>query len=88
MSKGPNVFAGEVLEITRGRGSIIGWYVQAKQTEEVTVSIEYACEQPLDQAYQLSCDGIDSFWEVPVTKPATGLVRQSAHFAFGPICRF
>jgi cytochrome c len=68
MSKGPNVFAGEVLEITKGRGSIIGWYVLAKQTDEVTVSIEYACEQPLDQAYQLSCDGIDSFWEVPVTK--------------------
>ena len=50
MSKGPNTFAGETLEITKGRGSIIGWYVQAKQAEEVTVSIEYACEQPLDQA--------------------------------------
>ena len=39
-SKGPNVYAGEVLEITKGRGAIIGWYVQAKQSEEVRVSIE------------------------------------------------
>jgi len=67
-SKGPNSYDGEVLEITKGRGSIIGWYVQAKQDDRVTVSIEYACEKPLDQDYQLSFDGMDSFWRVPVTK--------------------
>ena len=68
-SKGPNVYFGDVLNITKGRGSIIGWYVQAKQEEQVTVAIEYSCEAPLDQAYQLSFDGRDAFWEVPVTKP-------------------
>ncbi len=68
-SKGPNVYAGEVLEITKGRGAIIGWYVQAKQSEEVRVSIEYACAKPLNQAYQLSFDGHDRFWDV---SPTTG----------------
>ncbi|WP_202921049.1 c-type cytochrome [Anatilimnocola aggregata] len=67
-SKGPNAYAGEVLEITKGRGAIIGWYVQAKQAEQITVSIEYACERPLDQDYQLSFDGMDRFWKVPVTQ--------------------
>ena len=67
-STGPNVFAGDVLEITKGRGAIIGWYVQAKQEEEITVSIDYACEKPLDQDYQLSFGGQDTFWQVPVTK--------------------
>lgn len=66
-SKGPNAYAGEVLEITKGRGAIIGWYVQAKQSEEVRVSIEYTCAAPLNQAYQLSFDGQDRFWEVPPT---------------------
>ncbi|MGC3972185.1 MAG: c-type cytochrome [Pirellulales bacterium] len=68
-SKGPNAYAGEVLEITKGRGAIIGWYVQARREEQVEVAVEYGCEAPLDQAYQLSFDGQDSFWEVPVTKP-------------------
>ncbi|MES2596191.1 MAG: cytochrome c [Verrucomicrobiota bacterium] len=67
-SKGPNEYAGDALEITKGRGSNIGWYIQAKQQEEITVFIEYSCEKPLDQPYQLSFDGKDSFWEVPVTK--------------------
>jgi len=67
-SKGPNEYAGDALEITKGRGSNIGWYVQAQKPEEITVFIEYACEKPLDQPYQLSFDGKDSFWEVPVTK--------------------
>ncbi|MBA4015743.1 MAG: hypothetical protein C0483_01000 [Pirellula sp.] len=68
-SKGPNVYAGDVLEIKKGRGSIIGWYVQASREEQVTVSIDYSCSAPLDQSYQLSFDGKDVFWEVPVTKP-------------------
>lgn len=66
-SKGPNQWNGDVLEITKGRGAIIGWYIQAEQEEEVTVSIEYASTQPLNQAYQLSFDGIDQFWEVEPT---------------------
>lgn len=66
-SKGPNEWNGETLEITRGRGAIIGWYVRAEQAEEVTVSVEYSCAQPLNQAYQLSFDGEDRFWEVPPT---------------------
>ncbi|WP_166647377.1 c-type cytochrome [Prosthecobacter fusiformis] len=67
-SKGSNEYAGEVLEITKGRGANLGWYVQAKEAEEVRISIEYACEKPLDQPYQLSFDGQDHFWDVPVTK--------------------
>ncbi len=66
-SKGPNEWNGDVLEITRGRGAIIGWYVRARQAEEVTVFVEYSCAQPLNQAYQLSFDGEDRFWEVPTT---------------------
>jgi hypothetical protein len=66
-SKGPNDYRDEVLEITRGRGAIIAWYVMAEREETVTVSIEYQCEQPLNQEYQLSFDGMDSFWEVPTT---------------------
>jgi mono/diheme cytochrome c family protein len=67
-SKGPNQQNGEVLEITRGRGATIGWYVMAQREEQVTVSIEYACARPLDQEYQLSFDGHDRFWEVPPTE--------------------
>jgi mono/diheme cytochrome c family protein len=66
-AKGPNEYAGDVLEITRGRGATIGWYVRAERGEEVRVGIEYACEKPLNQAYQLSFDGIDRFWEVVPT---------------------
>jgi len=67
-SKGPNEYAGDALAITKGRGSNIGWYVQAQKQEEVEVFIEYACEKPLDQPYQLSFDGKDRFWDVPVTQ--------------------
>lgn len=66
-SKGPNEYRDEVLEITRGRGAIIAWYIKAEREEEVTVSIEYQCAQPLNQEYQLSFDGVDHFWEVPTT---------------------
>lgn len=67
-SKGTNEYAGDALEIMKGRGSNIGWYVQAKEPGDVEIIIEYACEKPLDQPYQLSFDGKDSFWEVPVTQ--------------------
>jgi len=66
-SKGPNQWNDDVLEITKGRGAIIGWYLLAKREEVVTVSVEYASTQPLNQAYQLSFDGIDRFWEVEPT---------------------
>ena len=66
-SKDPNRFVGDVLEITRGRGATIGWYVRATTEEEVRVSVEYTCEKPLNQAYQLSFDGQDRFWEVAPT---------------------
>lgn len=66
--KGPNVFKGEVLEITKGRGANIGWYLKSDKACEVTVLAEYACEAPLNQAYQLSFDGSDVFWEVQPTK--------------------
>lgn len=67
-SKGPNQWNGEDLDITVGRGSNIGWYITAQREEDVTVSVEYSCAQPLDQEFQLSFDGKDRFWEVPVTK--------------------
>jgi len=72
-SKGPNEYDGDVLEITRGRGAILGWYVRASKEEEVRVSIDYACEKPLNQAYQLSFDGMDRFWDVvPTAKGERG----------------
>jgi cytochrome c len=67
LSKGPNEWKGDVLQITRGRGAMIAWYVQAQREEMVTVSIEYSCAKPLNQDYQLSFDGQDRFWTVPVT---------------------
>lgn len=66
-SKGPNEWKGGVLEITRGRGAMIAWYVEARQEEMVSVSIEYSCAKALNQDYQLSFDGQDRFWTVPVT---------------------
>lgn len=66
--KGQNRFVGEVLELTRGRGATLGWYLLAAQEEEVRVSIEYTCEAPLNQAYQLSFDGEDRFWDVVPTQ--------------------
>lgn len=66
-SKGPNRWNQDVLEITRGRGAIIGWYLRAEQEEEVTVAVEYASAEPLNQAYQLSFDGEDRFWDVQPT---------------------
>lgn len=68
-AKGPNKWNGDDLEITRGRGANIGWYVYAERPETVSVWVEYACEKPLNQAYQLSLDGQDLFWDVPVTAP-------------------
>lgn len=67
-SKGPNRFVGDVLEITKGRGATLGWYVRAEREEEVRVSVEYTCGGPLNQAYQLSFDGHDRFWEVAPTE--------------------
>lgn len=64
---GPNRYDGEVLEIEKGRGASIGWYIEAKRGEEVRVSVEYTCEAPLNQAYQLSFDGKNHFWEVEPT---------------------
>jgi len=66
-SKGPNTWADDVLEITRGRGATLGWYVTAQQTEDVTVFIDYTCAAPLNQDYQLSFDGLDCFWSVTPT---------------------
>ncbi|MDF1754203.1 MAG: cytochrome c [Verrucomicrobiales bacterium] len=67
-SKGTNQYKDEVLEITKGRGATIGWYIKAKAEEEVRVSIEYSCAAPLNQDYQLSFDGIDKFWKVVPTE--------------------
>jgi cytochrome c len=66
-SKGPNQWNGDELDITVGRGANIGWSIAAQREEDVTVSIEYSCAQPLNQEFQLSFDGQDRFWEVPVT---------------------
>src|SRR5688572_4966524 len=46
-SKGPNEWNGDVLEITKGRGATIAWYISARQEAEVSVSIEYSCAQSL-----------------------------------------
>jgi len=67
-SRGVNEWDGEVLNITKGRGATIGWYISASKAEEVTVSIEYACARPLDQEYQISFEGQDRVWEVSVTE--------------------
>lgn len=66
-SKGPNQYQDEVLEITKGRGATIGWYIRAEKEEEVRVSIEYSCAEALNQDYQLSFDGTDTFWKVEPT---------------------
>jgi cytochrome c len=79
-SKGPNDYHGEDLHIKVGRGAVIGWYVQADRQEEVKVFIEYACEQPLDQEYQLSLDGRDFFWEVPTTQASEWARVEVARF--------
>lgn len=70
-AQGPNTYAGDVLEITKGRGATIGWYIHAKQEEDVRVSIEYSCAEPLNQDYQLSFDGHDTFWNVTPTAGET-----------------
>jgi cytochrome c len=66
-AKGPNQSAGEVLDITRGRGAVIAWYVRAAREEEIRVWIEYSCAKALNQDYLLSFDGVDHFWTVPPT---------------------
>ena len=68
LSPGANKWDGEVLEITKGRGATIGWYVEAREAAEVTASIEYTCAKPVDQEYHVSFDGQIQFWEVPVTE--------------------
>ena len=70
-ARGPNQWDHDVLEITKGRGANLGWYVQANREEDVTVWIEYSCAQPLNQEYLLSFDGSDRFWEVPATAEGT-----------------
>ena len=68
ISRGINQWDGEVLNITKGRGATLGWFISAKRAEGVTVSIEYTCPKPLDQEYHVSFDGQIRFWTVPVTK--------------------
>ena len=68
ISRGVNEWDGEVLNITKGRGATLGWFVAAKRAEEITVSIEYTCPKPLNQEYHVSFDGQIRFWTVPVTK--------------------
>lgn len=79
-SKGPNEWDGDVLEITRGRGATIGWYVSAEEEDEVAVSVEYSCAQPLNQAYQLSFDGDDRFWDVEPTDGETWATAELGRF--------
>lgn len=79
-SKGPNVYKDDVLEITKGRGATIGWYLQAKQEEEVRVWIEYSCSAPLNQDYQLSFDGQDRFWKVAPTEGKEFLRAELGQF--------
>ena len=67
-SRGINNWDGEVLEIVKGRGATLGWYIAAQRAEDVTVSIEFTCPKPPDQEYQISFDGRDGFWTVPVTE--------------------
>jgi hypothetical protein len=69
-SRGINQWKGEVLEITKGRGATIGWYVSAQRAEDVKVTIEFTCLHPPDQEYQVSFDGQDRFWTVPKTTGA------------------
>ena len=68
ISPGANQWDGEVLEITKGRGATIGWYIEAREATEVTVSIEYTCTELVDQEYHVSFDSHIRFWEVPVTE--------------------
>ena len=56
-ARGPNQWDHDVLEITKGRGANLGWYVKAYREEDVTVWIEYSCAHPLNQEYLLSFDG-------------------------------
>ncbi len=67
-SRGINTWDGEILEIIKGRGATLGWYISAQREEDVTVSIEFTCPKPPDQEYQISFDGQDRFWTVPATK--------------------
>ncbi|MFK5923677.1 MAG: cytochrome c [Verrucomicrobiota bacterium] len=66
-SPGANKWNGDILEITRGRGAKLGWYITAQRAEDVTVSIEYTSAEPINQEYQISFDGQNRFWEVPTT---------------------
>jgi putative heme-binding domain-containing protein len=83
-SKGPNEIHDGVLEITRGRGAIIAWYVTAKETDEIVVSIEYSCTKPLNQEYQISFDGDNRFWEVEPTDADTWRRAELGTFRVRP----
>lgn len=83
-SKGPNEIHDGVLEITRGRGAIIAWYVAAKETDEIVVSIEYSCSKPLNQEYQISFDGDNRFWEVEPTDADTWRRAELGTFRIRP----
>ncbi len=67
VSPGPNTYKGDVLEIVKGRGATIAWYIEAKVEDRVRVVAEYSCEAPLNQDYQLSFDGENQFWKVVPT---------------------
>jgi mono/diheme cytochrome c family protein len=68
ISRGANQWDGEVLNITKGRGATLGWFIEAKREEEVSLTIEFTCPKPLNQEYHVSFDGQIRFWTVPVTK--------------------
>lgn len=79
-SKGANKWEGNILAITKGRGSRIGWYVTAKKDETISVSIEFSNAQTLDQSYQLSFDGKDTFWSMPVTGEKKYSIKKIGDF--------
>ena len=68
ISKGVNKFNKDHLEVVKGRGSNISWYIQAREMDSLEVYIEYSNSHPLNQRYQFSFDQHDFFWDVPVTE--------------------
>ncbi|MGB0581306.1 MAG: c-type cytochrome, partial [Limisphaerales bacterium] len=84
ISRGVNEWDGEVLKITKGRGATLGWFIAAKQAEEVTVSIEYTCPKPLNQEYHVSFDGQIRFWTVPVTEGTNWSRAKLGEFTVRP----
>ena len=88
ISPGANQWDGEVLEITKGRGATIGWYIEAREATEVTVSIEYTCTELVDQEYHVSFDSHIRFWEVPVTEGGSWSRAELGKFKRVRVCRF